>query len=583
MLRWFKRGALVLLLLIMAVFGTGWWLLHGSVATMDGTQSLTGLSAPVQIERDALGVVTIHAANQTDAMRALGYVHAQERFFEMDLLRRSAAGELSELFGSVAVDLDKSRRVHRLRARLHDGQLATFAGNAMPQLTAYTEGVNAGLAGLSVRPWPYLLLRSQPAPWLAEDSALAVDAMFFDLQGGNNKDELTLWRIRQSLPPALFTLLSSDGTQWDAPLQGQPRGDVALPDTATLDLRTLPAPGIDGNPPYVDADKPGSNNFAVSGALTADGRAILANDMHLSLRAPNIWFRARLVYPDAQSPVEKVDISGFTLPGVPGVVVGSNTHVAWGFTNSYGDWMDWVEDCAPADAACDTAEKTLHETIRIKGTKSFELKVVETAFGTRTPDITGRDAKLSLAWTAHRPGALTMGLGAMGTVTTTASAVEVLNHAGIPAQNAMIVDSQGHIAWTIAGRIPDKHADFGCNRAAPSRIPPPPSAPPPPGTPLPAASADSPCTPWSQWAESNPSIIDPPSHRLWTANNRVSDAADLAAIGDSGYDLGARAKQIRDDLFAKEQFNERDLLAIQLDDRALFLQRWWLQLRALVQ
>ncbi len=582
MLQWVKRGALVVLLLIVAAFGTGWWLLHGSVATMDGTRPLAGLSAPVRIERDALGVVTIHAANEIDAMRALGYVHAQEHFFEMDLLRRSAAGELSELFGGVALDLDKGRRVHRLRARLRDGQLATFAGNAMPQLKAYTEGVNAGLAGLNVRPWPYLLLRSQPAPWLAEDSALAVDAMYFDLQGGNNKDELTLWRIRQSVPPALFALISSDGTQWDAPLQGRPRGNVALPDAATLDLRTLPAPGIDGNPPYVDADKPGSNNFAVSGALTADGRAILANDMHLGLRVPNIWFRVRLLYQDAQSPGGQVDISGFTLPGVPDVVVGSNTHVAWGFTNSYGDWMDWVEDCAPTDTACDTAEKTLHETIRVKGAKSFDLKVVETAFGTRIPDITGPDAKLSLAWTAHRPGALTMGLGAMATVTTTASAVGVLSHAGIPAQNAMIVDSQGHIAWTIAGRMPDKRADFGCNRAAPSRIPPT-SAPKPEAPSLPATAADSLCAPWNAWTDSNPSIIDPPSHRLWTANNRVSDAADLAAIGDSGYDLGARAKQIRDDLFAKERFNERDLLAIQLDDRALFLQRWWHQLRALVQ
>ncbi|MEO8742917.1 MAG: penicillin acylase family protein, partial [Lysobacteraceae bacterium] len=226
---------------------------------------------------------------------------------------------------------------------------------------------------------------------------------------------------------------------------------------------------------------------------------------------------------------------------------------------------------------------TFHETIRVKGAKSFDLKVVETAFGTRMPAITGPDAKLSLAWTAHLPGALTLGLGEMAAVADTASAVAILNHAGLPAENALIADSQGHIAWTIAGRMPDKHLDNGCDRTAPSRIPPPPGAPPPPGMALPAAPADSSCTPWNGWADNNPRIIDPPSHRLWSANNRVSDGADLAAIGNSGYDLGARAKQIRDDLFASNRFNERDLLAIQLDDRALFLQRWWQQLRALVQ
>ena len=607
MVRWFKRGAFTLLILIVLAFATGWWLMHGSLAKLDGDVPLPGLSAVVSIERDALGVVTVHAANEIDAMRALGYVHAQERFFEMDLMRRSAAGELSELFGRVALDLDKQHRVHRFRARALD-QLGTIAGDHMPQLQAYTDGVNAGLADLRVRPWPYLLLQTKPEPWQLSDTALAGYAMFFDLQGGTNERELALWRIRQVVPTALYKLIAADGTEWDAPLEGVARGNVALPDAATLDLRKLPAPGIDGSPPYVDANAPGSNNFAVAGALTKDGRAIVASDMHLGLRAPNIWFRARLLYPDARAVEGKVDVSGFTLPGIPAVIVGSNTHVAWGFTNSYGDWADWVEDCDEAiNTACRQVNTALtddhDETIFVKGEPPILMKVVQRLEGTRTPAVAGASARLSLIWTAHFPGALTLGSMDMAHAQDIDAAIRTGNHAGIPAQNMLVADSNGHIAWTIAGRIPADFIIDKCPRNAPLKVPVPPPGMivetlPPPGTvaekrppPRMQESQEMPapsCFSWGRldhtlWAEQNPAILNPPSDRLWSANNRVTDGTDLATIGDSGYALGARAKQIHDDLFAKNQFTEKDLLAIQLDDRTLFLERWWKQLRALVQ
>jgi penicillin amidase len=551
----------VALLLLLAI-ASGWWLLHGSLAKLDGRLELPGLSAPATIERDAIGVVTIHAANENDAMRALGYVHAQERFFEMDLLRRTAAGELAALFGPIALDTDKKHRVHRLRARALDNLLVS-AGDKLPLLKAYTDGINSGLADLHVRPWPYLLLRAKPEAWRLEDSILAGDAMFFELQGGDNERELALWRIKQSVPAALYKLISADGTEWDAPLEGEPRGNVALPTADELDLRKLPAPGIDGNPPYVDPNAPGSNNFAVSGALTKDGRAILANDMHLHLRAPDIWFRARLLYPDARAVDGKVDVSGFTLPGVPGVIVGSNTHVAWGFTNSYGDWMDWVRyksmsQCTAA-AVSQHADciKLVDETILVKGADSQILHVEESPTGPvlhRLPD----GSALALEWVAHAPGAINMKLTALGTINTIPEAISVVEQAGMPAQNIVIGDAKGAIAWSIAGQFP-----YRCS---------------------PASEPEDPTIGCAPNQVMRPKAIFPDdTHRLWTANNRVTDGHDLATIGDSGYGLGARAKQIRDDLFAKNQFTEKDLLAIQLDDRSIFLERWWKQLRGLVQ
>ena len=241
MLKWIKRLALLLLVLIVAALATGWWLMRGSLPALDGELALAGLSAPVTVQRDAMGVVTIDAANETDMARALGYVHAQERYFEMDLMRRTSAGELAELFGSRALDLDKEHRVHRMRARVMTN-LDAFAGDKVSQLQAYTDGVNAGLADLKVRPWPYLLLRQQPRRWELADSALTGYAMYFDLQDSQNTRELALWKIKPHVPPALFALLTRDGTEWDAPLFGEARGNAVLPSVEDVDLAKLPMP-----------------------------------------------------------------------------------------------------------------------------------------------------------------------------------------------------------------------------------------------------------------------------------------------------------------------------------------------------
>ena len=247
-----KRGLIVLLLLLLAAVLAIWWLLRGSLASLDGELALPALSAPVTVQRDALGVVTVDAANEVDAMRALGYVHAQERYFEMDLLRRTAAGELSALFGPAAVDLDKQHRMHRMRARI-TRNLDAVLGDKRPMAQAYVDGVNAGLAALKVRPWPYLLLRTQPEPWQLGDSALVGYAMYFDLQDADNARELAMWRIKPHLPPALYALLAHDGTSWDAPLAGTPRGDAVLPNAATLDLRQLPMPEGERLPTFPSA------------------------------------------------------------------------------------------------------------------------------------------------------------------------------------------------------------------------------------------------------------------------------------------------------------------------------------------
>jgi penicillin amidase len=558
-MRWFRRIlAVVVLLTIVLVLGA-WFALRGSLPQLDGKVTNPALAAPLMIERDALGTVTVHGMNRNDVTWALGYVHAQERFFEMDLMRRSAAGELAEMFGAVALPADRKARAHRMRARA-EAALALTPVDQHALLDTYRDGVNAGLDALRVRPFTYLLTRTAPAAWRSEDTLLIIDAMYFSLNDATNKRELGFSYMHAALPDSAWRFLSASGGAWDAPLSGPPMRWPDPPTADELDLGKLDPALLRGTEPPADA-VPGSNSFAVSGTL-AGGAALLANDMHLDLRVPSIWFRARMIYPNPRRPGETIDVTGASLPGTPAIVAGSNRTIAWGFTNSYGDFTDWVRvipdtnDAAKYRTAEGSEAIAVHaETIAVKGADAETLEVRETRWGPiLAKDVD--DIPLALAWTAHREGASNLELIQLEQAETADEGVAIAQQAGMPAQNFLVADRFGHIAWTIAGRIPQRIGGFD------PRLP---------------ADWSKPGTGWNGWlaAEQYPLIANPPWQRLWTANSRLLDqGAQLDVFGDGGYDLGARQRQIRDDLNAREHFTAADMLAIQLDDRALFLDPW---------
>ena len=575
-MRWLRRALLALLLLLALAASAGWLALRGSLARIDGEAPLAGLAAPVALERDALGTLTLQAANRSDLARALGYAHAQERYFQMDLMRRNAAGELAELVGAAALPLDRRHRLHRFRARA-SAALAELPGAERALVDAYRDGVNAGLADLRVRPWEYLLLRSAPRAWSSEDTALVIYAMFLDLNSdGENRRELDLSRWAAVLPADLLRFLVQPGSEWDAPLHGDALAAATVPDPGALDLRRMdpqllrppgptPATRTAGRWPLPaippEAALVGSNNFAVGGTLTADGAAIVADDMHLALRVPNLWFRARLRYTDAADPGTTIDLNGVTLPGTPALVAGSNGHIAWGFTNSYGDWLDFVrvqrdpDDAERYRVPGGWARLEHHrERLRVRCAPDEELDVVETRWG----PITASDADgtpLALAWTAHAPRALNLGLLGLEHCRDAAAALALAPRIGMPVQNFVVGDSAGHIGWTLTGNAMPLRAGIDAQRPS---------------------DWSQPGTGWTGWldAAGYPRLYDPPEARLWSANARTVDGEALALEGDGGYDLGARARQIRDGLRARARFTPADLLAVQLDDRALFLQRW---------
>ena len=567
--RWWRRTLLASLGLLALLTGVGGWLylrLHGSLAQLEGAAPLAGLRAPVAVERDSLGIPTIRGDNRLDVARATGFVHAQERFFQMDLLRRTAAGELAALVGATALPLDRAHRLHRFR---HRARLALAATPVEDQalIAAYAAGVNAGLAALLAPPFEYLLLRTAPEPWRPEDTPLVVYAMYLDLQGQQWRRESARGVLRDRLPPELAAFLDPPGTEWDAPLRGEPFPAPPPPGPAIFDLRRN-----DGaNPPdranteirpdrltSAETELPrGSNNWAVAGRLTAHGGALLANDMHLGLRLPNIWYRATLAYPDEHGGERQ--IHGVTLPGTPAIVSGGNGHIAWGYTNSEGDWADLVILEPGADNGTyqtpdgPRAFSRVQETLTVKDDPAATLEILETRWGP-VVDRDHQGRQRALRWVAHDARAVNLKLLALERADTVDAALEIINRAGAPAQNVLLADADGRIAWTLSGPIPRRFGHDGR---------------------LPASWTDG-QRGWSGWLEpaEYPRIVDPPGGRLWTANGRVVDGAWLNLLGDGGYALGARARQIRDGLLERDRFDERDFLALQLDDRALFLARW---------
>ena len=567
--------AAVLLLMALLATGAGALWLRGrvleSLPRLDGSLALAGLDGPVQVTRDAHGIPTLKAATRADLARATGFLHAQDRFFQMDLLRRQAAGELSELFGRATLAADRARRVHRFRA-VAQSNLALVDPAERALLEAYSEGVNAGLSALGELPPEYLALRLQPTPWRPEDSLLVVLAMYVDLQGGTGRRESALGLMRDTLPRELFEFLAPAGTEWDAPLVGPALRGAPIPPARVFDLRRrsaeealvrgMPGDGRDGrDDAYGDERRAaeevrGSNSWALDGRRTTHGGALLANDMHLGLALPAIWYRAAFVV--ELNPAEPLRVDGVTLPGTPAMVVGSNGHVAWGFTNSQGDWSDLVVVEADDDERYVTAAgpqlyQRFEETIRIRGGDEETLTVRRTEWGPLI-DRDHLDRPRALRWVAHLPGGADLHLLQLERARTVEQALSVAQRSGIPAQNFVVVDRDGRIGWSVMGRIPRRRGHDGR---------------------LPTSWADG-SRGWDGWLEpaDYPRVLDPADGRIWTANNRVGDSDMSRLIGDGGFALGARARQIRDGLREIELADEASLLALQLDDRARFLARW---------
>ncbi len=461
-------GSVLSVLVVVVLVAVGWFYfqLRRSLPRLDGSVTLTGLRAPVTAARDASGIPRIAGSSRIDVMRALGFLHGQDRFFQMDLLRRRSAGELSEIFGKVALPIDRATRVHGFR------QLATQVYSKLPPdqrevLDAYTAGVNAGLSSLATKPFEYLVLRVAPRSWDPADSILVIYSMTLDLQDSTGNYELSLATLRDQLGFAGVAFFAPVSVPNDAALDGSVGTLPPIPDAKILDLRTNATPvtrlessSVHPLVPSIDSEcLAGSNSFALAGAHTASGAGMLANDPHLDLAVPNIWYRATLKWTEP-TPNE---ISGVTLPGLPAVVIGSNGRIAWGLTDAYADTGDLVVvevnsvDHSlyklPGGDELIPIEKR-RETIPVKGEAPVEIEIPWTHWGPVVASESGRPVVYH--WLAHDAAATDFSFINLAESTSVAEAVSVAHRIGMPAHNLVVVDTAGHIAWTIIGRLPKR-------------------------------------------------------------------------------------------------------------------------------
>ena len=459
-MKWVLRVVVGLVVVLAVVAGGGYLWLRTSLPEVDGEIVLKGPRDEIKIVRDINAIPHIFAKSSEDAFFALGFVHAQDRLWQMEMNRRIGAGRLSEIFGVVEKDpesdapslLDTDRFLRTLGVyRQAEKSVANLDAETRAILDAYAAGVNAQIAYRDALPPEFIILRHEPEPWKAADSVVWTKMMAWDL-GANWRSELMRLRLAKQL-----------GTERMRELYPPYPGETqpALPDFAALynqlDLRRFAAASPKPLPRGT-----GSNNWVLNGSRTAHGQPLLANDPHLGLAAPAIWYFAHLNAPD-------MNVIGATLPGVPAVVLGRNDRVAWGFTNTGPDVQDlFIEQIDPADPnRYRTPDgwanfEIVTETIRIKGADPVDVKVRISRHGPIITDsMQGTEGYLdkgfglAFAWTALLPDDKTpAAIAAMTKVKSGRDFVEAMRTYHAPQQNMVYADVDGNIGLIAPARIP---------------------------------------------------------------------------------------------------------------------------------
>jgi penicillin amidase len=555
---------LVLLLLILAGIGV-FWVRSVTIAALpelDGDLHITGLSAPVAVRRGAHGVPHIQAATQDDLFLAQGYVTAQDRLWQMDTFRRNANGDLAEVLGSRLILHDKVKRVMGFR-KVAQRLYANLSSDDRRRFDDYARGVNLYIQQhQDSLPPEFRILGYKPAPWSGVDS-MSVATMMVDMLD-------TQWDVKQAREeigaklnnPKLESQLYPVGSWRDRPPTGevidltQPQPapsstDEDEDDDRTRAYRRLP-PSVEPlniaqlrselGLPNCDNCALGSNNWVISGKHTASGKPLLANDMHLSLTEPNIWFMADLEAPGYH-------VAGVTLPGMPTVIAGHNEHISWGFTALFADVQDLYREKLDGKGnfqAADGSWKPLsidREIIHVRGGPDVILDVQSAGHGPiLTPIFTKDPQVVSLKWNLYDPQLSAVPLYAMNTAQNWAEFSAALGTWCFPAQNVVYADDLGHIGYHAVGKLPLRPGGLA-------------------GKPVQDAQHE-----WQGYMpfEAMPSAFDPPSGFLATANGRVTTEKSPYPISlewESPY----RIERIYKLLQGRDHLTPKDMLAVQTD------------------
>lgn len=422
-------------------------ILQGSgLPLRDGEARLAGLEAPVEVRWDRWGVPHLAGRSAVDLAAAVGYLHANDRFTQMELGRRVAAGRLAEILGEGALQIDRSFRALRLR-RAAEEDLAVLSEESRAQLEAYARGVDAWLTARRRDLPPGLrLLGVEPEPWSVVDSLSFVYLLAHDLSFWAGRPEEPRFQFLRQFGPELTRELLDD------PEVHLPEELLARLESATEwwreALETVQGP-------------PGSNNWALAGRRTASGVPLVANDPHLPLNLPAIWYQVALRAPD-------LEVAGMTVPGLPGVVIGRSRHLAWALTHSMLDDHDlFFEEVDEAGERVRRGEEWMpieaeEETIRVRGGEEETIRVLATDHGPLLPPDPGRRLPpRSLAWTVLEPSDALAAFGALARSTSFEGLLDAISPYVAPAQNLVVAHRDGGVLVTLLGRIPERRRGDG--------------------------------------------------------------------------------------------------------------------------
>lgn len=544
---------LALLTLFAGLAAYAFYVAHAALPQLDGRLQVRGLTAPVTVTRDSHGVPTIEAASMEDLFFAQGYVTAQDRMWQMDVMRRLGSGELSEILGPGTLKVDREQRILGLRAAAAKSlQMATARDHTF--FEAYARGVNAYIAEHDKHlPIEFRILGYAPKPWTPEDSVVIANVMVKDLNYHYFFDALAREKILAKLGPELTADLYVNRSWHDRPPTVM-REDINEPDNSpgndnqddeedspdnAVTEKEIPRAGLRQLPEEVPVN--GSNDWVVSGAHTVTGKPLLSNDMHLGHQMPNLWYEAHLHS-------GTFDVAGVTLPGMPYVVVGHNQRVAWGFTNVGPTVTDAYIENFNAQGAYQTPTGWVQpehrsEVIHVKGQPDVTLDVKITRHGPIITDLVpGETRPLALRWTLY--DGLRIPLLEVNAAQNWEGFQKAFSQWDAPGQNVVYADVDGNIGYHATGKVPIRAAGDGS---------------------LPVSGANN-AHEWTSYIpfDKLPNIYNPPSGIIATANGRITPDKYPNSISME-WEAPWRTARIYHVLESGRQFSAADMLALQTD------------------
>lgn len=544
---------LALLLLLACVVGYAYHAAHSALPQLDGQLQVAGLSAPVTVTRDTHGVPTVEASTLEDLFFAQGYVTAQDRLWKMDVMRRFAGGELSEILGAETLKLDREQKILGLRAAARK-QLETASPRDRSYFEAYARGVNAFIDAHGNRlPIEFRILGYAPKPWTSEDSVVIGNQMVKDLNYHYFYDALAREKILAKLGPELTadlyvnrswhdrppTVMREDVNEPDRPPGDSDDEDDDSPDTSVTRNTFRPIAVANSLPEELPVN--GSNDWVVSGAHSITGKPLLSNDMHLGHQMPNLWYEAHLH-------CGPFDVAGVTLPGVPYVIVGHNQRVAWGFTNVGPTVTDVYVENFNDQGAYQTPKRWVQpehrqEVIHVKGKPDVNIDVTITRHGPIVTELVpGETRPLALRWTLY--DGMRVPFFDVDAAQNWEEFTKAFSQLDAPGQNVVYADVDGNIGYHTTGKVPIRASGDGS---------------------LPVSGADD-AHEWTSYIPFNklPNIYNPPSGIIATANGRITPDGYPNSVSVE-WEAPWRTERIYHVLESGRKFSPADMLALQTD------------------